>query len=161
MARAWAARSKDDSKKWTTFWYDPDGKQRQKTFATKARADEQRKRLEQELDAGTYLDDRLGKQPVTAVWEQWSNQRKLTNSTKKQYRSILNTCIEPFFKARSIASLKVADIEQWLSWMERDRELSARTRRQRFSLLSGMMDWAVVSEIIGRNQEQGSSAHDA
>lgn len=73
------------------------------------------------------------------------------DSTKKQYRSILNTTIEPFFKARSIVSLKVADIEQWLLWMETDRKLSARTRRQRFSFFSGMMDWAVVNEIIGRN----------
>ncbi|WP_256640522.1 tyrosine-type recombinase/integrase [Streptomyces murinus] len=149
MARAWVARSTDDPKKWTTYWYDPEGKQRQKTFATKTRADDQRK--EQELDAGTYLDDRLGKQSVTAVWEQWANQRKLENSTKKQYRSILNTTIEPFFKARSIVSLKVADIEQWLLWMEQDRKLSARTRRQRFSFFSGMMDWAVVNEIVGRN----------
>ncbi|MYT33808.1 site-specific integrase [Streptomyces sp. MspMP-M5] len=151
MARAWVARSKDDPKKWTTFWYDPDGKQRQKTFETKKRADDHRKRKEQELDAGTYLDDKLGKQPVTAVWEQWANQRKLENSTKKQYRSILTTTIEPFFKARSIVSLKVADIEQWLLWMEANRKLSARTRRQRFSFFSGMMDWAVVNEIIGRN----------
>lgn len=149
MARAWVARSTDDPKKWTTYWYDPEGKQRQKTFATKTRADDQRK--EQELDAGTYLDDRLGKQSVTAVWEQWANQRKLENSTKKQYRSILNTTIEPFFKAPSIVSLKVADIEQWLLWMEQDRKLSARTRRQRFSFFSGMMDWAVVNEIVGRN----------
>ncbi|MFD3759073.1 tyrosine-type recombinase/integrase [Streptomyces sp. NPDC058622] len=151
MARAWVARSKDDAKKWTTFWYDPDDKQRQKSFETKKRADDHRKRKEQELDAGTYLDDKLGKQPVTAVWEQWTNQRKLENSTKKQYRSIQNTTLEPFFKARSIVSLKVADIEQWLLWMEQDRKLSARTRRQRFSFFSGMMDWAVVNEIIGRN----------
>ena len=139
VARAWVARSKDAPKKWTTFWYDPDGKQRQKTFETKKRADDQRKRKEQELDAGTYLDDRLGKQPVTAVWEQWTNQRKLENSTKKQYRSIQKTTLEPFFKARSIVSLKVADVEQWLLWMEQDRKLSARTRRQRFSFFSGMM----------------------
>lgn len=151
VARAWVARSKDAPKKWTTFWYDPDGKQRQKTFETKKRADDQRKRKEQELDAGTYLDDRLGKQPVTAVWEQWTNQRKLENSTKKQYRSIQKTTLEPFFKARSIVSLKVADVEQWLLWMEQDRKLSARTRRQRFSFFSGMMDWAVVNEIVGRN----------
>jgi integrase len=35
--------------------------------------------------------------------------------------------------------------------MEQDQKLSARTRRQRFSFFSGMMDWAVASEIIGRN----------
>lgn len=93
----------------------------------------------------------MDQQPVTAVWEQWTNQRNLENSTRKQYRSILNTTIEPFFKARSIASLKVADVEQWLLWMEQDRKLSARTRRQRFSFFSGMMDWAVVNEIVGRN----------
>ncbi|MFE3558328.1 tyrosine-type recombinase/integrase [Streptomyces sp. NPDC059193] len=129
MARARVARSKDEAK----------------------RADDHRKRKERELGAGTYLDDKLGKQPVTAVWEQWTQQRKLENSTKKQYRSIQNTTLEPFFKARSIVSLKVADIEQWLLWMEQDRKLSARTRRQRFSFFSGMMDWAVVNEIIGRN----------
>lgn len=151
MARAWVARSTDDPKKWTAYWYDPDGKQRQKTFETKKRADDHRKRKEQELDAGTYLDDKLAKQPVTAVWQQWTNQRKLENSTKKQYRSIQTTTLEPFFKARSIGSLKVADVEQWLLWMETDRKLSARTRRQRFSFFSGMMDWAVVNEIIGRN----------
>lgn len=151
MARTWVARSKDDPKKWTTFWYDPDFRQRQKTFETKKQADDQRRRKERELDAGTYLDDRLGKQATTAVWEQWTNQRKLENSTRKQYRSILNTTIEPFFKARSIASLKVTDVEQWLLWMEEDRKLSARTRRQRFSFFSGMMDWAVANEIIGRN----------
>ncbi|MGW1531348.1 hypothetical protein [Streptomyces aureus] len=56
MARAWVARSKDDPRKWTTFWYDPEGKQRRKTFETKKRADGQRKRKEQELDAETYLE---------------------------------------------------------------------------------------------------------
>ncbi|MFF8284614.1 hypothetical protein ACF06W_18110 [Streptomyces albus] len=45
----------------------------------------------------------------------------------------------------------MADIEQWLLWMETERKLSARTRRQRFSFFSGMMYWAVVNEIIGRN----------
>ncbi|CAM5621983.1 hypothetical protein SALBM135S_02649 [Streptomyces alboniger] len=55
---------------------DPDGKQRQKSFETKKRADDHRKRKEQELDAWTYLDDRLGKQPLTAVREQWTNQKE-------------------------------------------------------------------------------------
>ncbi|MFE3763772.1 tyrosine-type recombinase/integrase, partial [Streptomyces sp. NPDC059104] len=116
-----------------------------------ARSEDHRERKEQEPGAGTDLDDNLGKQSVAAVWDQWTDQRKLENSTKKQYRSIRNTTLEPFFKARSIESLKVADIEQWLLWMQQDRKLSARTRRQRFSFVSGMMGWAVVNEIIGRN----------
>jgi integrase len=93
----------------------------------------------------------MGTQLVTAVWGQWANQRKLENSTRKQYQSIQKTTIEPFFKTRSIVSLKVPDIEEWLTWMEQQRKLSARTRRQRFSFFSGMMDWAVTNEIIGRN----------
>ncbi|GHD34000.1 tyrosine-type recombinase/integrase [Streptomyces galbus] len=93
----------------------------------------------------------MEKWKVTAAWEQWADRGKLENSTKKQYRSILRTTIEPFFMTRSIASLQVADVEQWLLWMEQDRKLSARTRRQRFSFFSGMMDWAVANEIVSRN----------
>ncbi|MFJ7155845.1 tyrosine-type recombinase/integrase [Streptomyces sp. NPDC101118] len=96
-------------------------------------------------------DDELGNQLVTDVWERWTDRKTLENSTKKQYRSIRNTTLEPFFKGRSIASLQVDDIEQWLSWMEQTCRLSARTRRQRFSFLSGLMDWAVTNEIIDRN----------
>ncbi|RZD63850.1 integrase [Streptomyces albidoflavus] len=115
---------------------------------TVASAQEQRSTYESKRETA---HEGPGAQPVTAAWERWSSERKLENSTKKQYRSILATTIEPFFRDRCIASLEMADIEQWLLWMQTDRKLSARTLRQRFSFFSGMMDWAVTNEIIDRN----------
>ncbi|MFE4701266.1 tyrosine-type recombinase/integrase [Streptomyces sp. NPDC056738] len=151
MARAWIARSADDTKKWATFWYGPASRQRRETFGTRTRAGSHLDRGRKELDAAPRLDDRRGKESVAAVWDRWTNRTELENSTRKQYRSIQRTTLEPFFKARPIALLKEADIEQWLLWMERDRKLSARTRRQRFSFFSGMLDWAVVNDIIRLN----------
>ncbi|GHE61657.1 hypothetical protein GCM10018785_33300 [Streptomyces longispororuber] len=45
-------------------------------------------RTQQELDAGTYLDDRLGKQPVTAVWEQWTNQMRHYYGSRLLYAGV-------------------------------------------------------------------------
>ncbi|MCX5013602.1 N-terminal phage integrase SAM-like domain-containing protein [Streptomyces sp. NBC_00555] len=112
MARAWINPAKN-GQGWTVFWYDPDGKQRQQTLKLKADADAVCARVERELDLGMYVDVRQGGEPLASVFERWATTRGVENSSVKQYRTILNRSIIPFFGFQPMAAIRPTDIQEW------------------------------------------------
>ncbi|MEU5673050.1 site-specific integrase [Micromonospora sp. NPDC047753] len=150
MARAWIKPSADGPGH-TCFWMDPDRRQRQKTFRRKVDAENFRTRKERELDTGTYLETERGAETVATLFERWATTRGLENSSVRQYRSMLNQAVRPYFKARTTGALKLADIQAWILWMRDTKKYQPQTIQTRFGYLSSALQWAVDNDELGRN----------
>ncbi|MFG1881988.1 tyrosine-type recombinase/integrase [Micromonospora sp. NPDC049102] len=150
MARAWIKPS-TDGPGYTCFWMDPDRRQRQRSFRRKVDAENFRTRKERELDTGTYLETERGAETVAALFERWATTRGLENSSVRQYRSMLNQAVRPYFKARTTGVLKLADIQAWILWMRDTKKYQPQTIQTRFGYLSSALQWAVDNDELGRN----------
>ncbi|MFE0458241.1 tyrosine-type recombinase/integrase [Kitasatospora sp. NPDC058965] len=133
------------------FWYDPGGMQRQRTLKLKCDAQAVRTRIERELDLGVYVDVRRSEEPLSAVFERWATSRGVENSSVKQYRTILNRNIRPFFGSRSIDAIKLSDVQEWVAWMINTYDYKSSTLQFRLNILTSVFTWAMDSELIGRN----------
>jgi integrase len=150
MARAWITDS-NDGDGYTCFWIDPDKRQRQKTFRRKGDAEAFRSRTERELDTGTYLEAVRGAETVAGLFERWATSRGVENSSVRQYRSMLNQAIRPFFKATTTGALKLAEVQAWILWMRDTKTYAPQTIQTRFGYLSSALQWAVDNDELGRN----------
>ena len=150
MARAWVNPS-NDGNGYTCFWRDPNKLQRQKSFRLKGDAESFRAKKERELDTGTYLEAERGAEPVAALFERWATGRGVENSSVRQYRSMLNQAIRPYFKTKTIGTLKLADVQSWIMWMRDTKTYAPQTIQTRFGYLSSALQWAVDNEELGRN----------
>ncbi|MCJ1678897.1 site-specific integrase [Streptomyces sp. APSN-46.1] len=150
MARSWINPAKN-GEGWTVFWYDPDGKQRQQTLNLKQDADAVRAKIQRELDLGVFGGVRLSKESLASVFERWATTRGVENSSVKQYRTILNRSIIPFFGSRSIAAIKLSDVQEWIAWMTATYSYKESTLQFRLNILRSVFTWAVEGELIGRN----------
>lgn len=150
MARSWV-NPNNKGPGYNCYWIDPDKIQRQRTFRLKADADAFRAKKERELDTGTYLEAERGAEPVAALFERWATSRGVENSSVRQYRSMLNQAIRPFFKAKTTGALKLADVQAWILWMRDTKNYAPQTMQTRFGYLSSALQWAVDNDELGRN----------
>ncbi|MEU4558890.1 hypothetical protein AB0F72_10895 [Actinoplanes sp. NPDC023936] len=150
MSRAWVT-ARLNGLGYTCFWIDPDKKQRQKTFNLKADAQVFRGKKQRELDTGTYLEAERGAETVVSLFERWATSRGVENSSVRQYRSMLNQAVQPFFKAKATGALKLADVQEWILWMRDVKMYAPQTLQTRFGYLSSALRWAVDNDELGRN----------
>ena len=129
----------------------PHKNQRQKTFRLKGDADSFRAKKERELDTGTYLEAKRGAETIAALFERWATSRGLENSSVRQYRSMLNQVIRPFFRTKTTGALKLADVQAWIFWMRDVKKYAPQTLQTRFGRLSSALRWAVDNDELGRN----------
>ncbi|MBO3738120.1 hypothetical protein [Actinoplanes flavus] len=147
MARGWVIPCTKGTG-YTCYWIDPDKKQRQKSFRLKGDADSFRAKKERALDTGTYLEANRGAETVAALFERWATSRGVENSSVRQYLSMLNQAILPFFKAKTIGALKLADVQAWILWMRDVKRYAPQTLQTRFGYLSSALRWAVDNERV-------------
>lgn len=88
---------------------------------------------------------------LVAVFEQWATTRGLENSSVKQYRTMLRTAVEPYFKTDGIRCVTSVQIEKWVEWMRNSRGYKPTTLRFRFSLLQSVFDWAIDAGLVDAN----------
>ncbi|MFF5230223.1 tyrosine-type recombinase/integrase [Dactylosporangium sp. NPDC000521] len=155
MARAWVKPS-SDGPGFTCFWRDPSKRQRQRTFRLKRDADVFRAKIERDLLTGVYIEAERGAETVAALFERWATSRGLENSSVRTYRSMLNQAILPFFQDRTIGSLKLAQIQEWILWMQDTKHYKPQTIQTRFGFLSSALQWAVANQELGRNPAKGA-----
>ncbi|MEV6527158.1 site-specific integrase [Longispora sp. NPDC051575] len=151
MARSWITPQADGGVGYTVYWIDPAKRQRQRSFFKKVDAEAFSTKKARELDTGTYIEPKLGAELVTSLFERWATTRGLESSSVRQYLSMLNTTIKPYFKTRTIGPLKTADVQAWILWMRDTKKYSATTIQIRFGYLSSALQWAVDNEELGRN----------
>jgi integrase len=75
----------------------------------------------------------------------------LENSSVKQYRTILDRSVVPFFGVRGIRDVSSAQIEEWVEWMRESCNYKPTTLRFRFSLLQSAFDWSIEQGLVDAN----------
>ncbi|MFB9239653.1 hypothetical protein ACFFWC_29680 [Plantactinospora siamensis] len=108
MARSWINRSASG---YTVYWIDTDKKQRQKSFRKKVDAETFRTKTERDLITGVYIEPTRGTETVARLFERWATTRGLESSSVRQYRSMLNQAIAPYFATATTGSLRKSDVQ--------------------------------------------------
>lgn len=96
-------------------WYDPDGKRKSKTFATKTEAKKHLDGISADRNRGDYIDPGDAQRTVEEIAELWLNSRNLRPKTEQSYRTILEQRIYPAFAGRAVGSITTLDLVAWIT----------------------------------------------
>lgn len=142
-------------KRWRARWREPNGKERSRTFATKADAELWLDRTGVSISAGQYVAPAAGK-VLVGVWaEEWygtKSHRKPT--TRAGYRSLLDSLILPQWRTVPLQRVTFPDAQRWVGGMSA-AGLSASRVRQAAGVLSQILDLAVKSRLLAANPIKG------
>lgn len=134
---------------WQARWRDPDGRQRKKTFPTKAAAVAHLSVIRAEMMRGQYID--LAEARQTTVAEQvrrWVASRAHNASTAYRVDSNIRNHIEGSrLGAMNLASVRPSDVQGWVA--ECAKTLSPGTLKLVLGLVRGALRAAVDDRILG------------
>lgn len=132
-----------------------DGKQKQKTFARRKRAERFLTDVVKKVQDGTYVEIK----PTTfkAFAERWlEGLGDLKPSTRDAYTSMLTRRLIPAFGDRALTGLGVEDVNAWLQ--ARDGTLRTKTLRNHLGLLHKLFEDAREQGYLGVNRLSRSRA---
>jgi integrase len=116
----WAEAKKAGSKRqppgrWRVRWYDPDGKDRAKTFGKLPQAEAERDAIAARLDKGSYRDPKTAKAAVRVVAEEWfGSLRRQGRTTKHDYRELLDGYVIPKWGDWQVGAIRWQDVSDWI-----------------------------------------------
>lgn len=97
--------------RWQVRWRDPDGKPGKKNFETAREANAHRTKVEAELNAGTYVDQRAGKETFRDFAERWRASQPHKPNTRRRVLSILTNWMYPAFGDRPIGAIRYSEVQ--------------------------------------------------
>jgi integrase len=150
-----------------------DGKQRERSFATRKEAADFKAKFEHDSRESIFVDPVKGKVEFAAYAGEWINGHDASDGTKTNYRSVLNARIRPAFEGRTLASV-AADrdgVQAFIAGMECSAsrkaaaltvivqavtaaKASGRIAHHRLDGLTVKSDAAKPAEIIPATSEQ-------
>jgi integrase len=126
-------------KRWQAVWVE-DGKERKKSFATKDEARAHLTHVDHNQRSGTYIRADRGRAQVAALLPLWVNTlAHLKPSTLAATKSDVRATIEPYWGGRILADIKRADVQEWVTTMEK----AARTVDTIYGRFRSFMNWCV------------------
>lgn len=137
-------------KRWQANWIDPDGRERSKTFTTKAPADRYWRDMESQRDRGEYVDPKAGAGLVAELGGRWLRSLSVDGSTLEVYERCWRRIIEPEFGRRSVRSMtRPSEIKEFLAGV--GRRYSDQMVVTTHYVLGAMLELAVADEELRRN----------
>jgi integrase len=138
------------TRRWKARYRDPDGRQRTKTFDTKAEAGAFLSLAEADMRRGDWVDPRRGEVVFADYADGWlSGVSHLRDGTMANVRSRLRRHILPAFGDRAMASITPADVRAWLAELT-PQGLSASTVVATYRLFARVMQTAEIDGVIAR-----------
>ena len=138
-----------DGIKYRARWRGPDGSQKSRTFIKKTDADGFARRMDYDLNVGTYVDPHAGKVLVRVYGEQWrKGQLQHRESTARDVESGLRVHLYPVLGDRQIASIRASDVQLWVAGLT--KKLAPATVTKTYSFLATMLKSAVRDGLIAR-----------
>jgi len=146
-----AIREHPATKRPSVYWYEPNGKKRQKTFKNKSDAVKFKKIIEAELLTNRYTSPFAG-QTLIQDWLETIGYSRQSNreSTKTQHMLMYQKLIIPYFGSKKLDSVRPTDVVDFLFHLQK-LEYSSETQRKVLNLLSRVFSTAVEEEMIVRN----------
>jgi integrase len=140
---------------WLATWYDPDGRERKRSFPRRVDAERFLTGVRSHILDGNYVDPTRSQMTLGEWAASWIDGRShLKPSTLASYRSLLSTQVLPTWSTTSLARITHAGVVAWVAGMRRDN-LSASRTRQAYHLLKAMLDDAVKDNRLTRNPAAG------
>lgn len=130
-------------------WRDGSGKQVSRQFPTLARARAHQSTVEADLLRGTYVDPSLGKVTLAEYAQSWLDVQVFGPTTRESRERAIRLHIEPHLGRHTPVSLRPTLIQGWIR--ELGQNLSPRTVRELFRLLSSILSSAVEDERLVKN----------
>ncbi|NGO67137.1 tyrosine-type recombinase/integrase [Streptomyces boncukensis] len=122
------AAKKTPPGRWRVRWYDPDGKERSQTCATKPKAEKVQQDLLDKLDKGSYRDPSAGKTLFSVVGEEWTKTlRKPGRKTRHDYDEVYRLYVLPKWETWKVAAIKWEDVSAWIDALCTEPGVSGRT----------------------------------
>ena len=146
-----AIREHPTTKRPSVYWYEPNGRKRQKTFQNKSDAVKFKKIIEAELLTNRYTSPFAG-QTLIQDWLETIGYSKQSNreSTKIQHKLMYQKLIVPYFGSKKLDAVRPTDIVDFLFHLQK-LEYSSETQRKVLNLLSRIFNTAVEEEMIVKN----------
>ncbi|MEU1148375.1 tyrosine-type recombinase/integrase [Streptomyces sp. NPDC005863] len=126
------------------------GKPRQVSFKKLEDAEAFAVKVERDKDLGTYINPRAGQRTFASIWEEWVNAGTLEESSRVNYASVYKNHYHGFFGGRAIGSINPEMINAWEA-DQTERGYAVNGISVRRNILSSVFNYAVSTEIIGRN----------
>src|SRR5260221_1812242 len=136
---------------WQARYRDPAGKQRTRTFPTKADARAFLSSVDVDVRAGTWVAPELGRTPFdewVALWQ--STITHLRPPTRARDETYLRCYVLPAFAGRSLASIEQLEVRQWVADLSASGRFPA-TVHKAYQLLAKAMEAAVDAGLIVRS----------
>lgn len=97
--------------RWQVRWRSPDGKPGKKNFETAREANAHRTTIEHELNSGTFVDQRAGKETFRDFAERWRASQPHKPNTRRRVLSILNNWMYPTLGERPIGAIRYSEVQ--------------------------------------------------
>ena len=146
-----AIREHPTTKRPSVYWYEPNGRKRQKTFQNKSDAIKFKKIIEAELLTNRYTSPFAG-QTLIQDWLETIGYSKQSNreSTKIQHKLMYQKLIVPYFGSKKLDAVRPTDVVDFLFHLQK-LDYSSETQRKVLNLLSRIFNTAVEEEMIVKN----------
>lgn len=147
MASISKTETQDGQRRWRARWRGPDGRQHERWFPTKVRAE----RFLAEVEVGGHQDPKAAAAAVGFLLSGWldSNTVRLAPKTASSYRSLARL-LTASLGARKVGMLSGSEIQKQVASWQRSG-LSASRIRQAVRLLSQVCEQAVHDGVLLRN----------
>lgn len=136
-------------RRWRARYLDPDGHERNKTFARKVDAERFMVGVTSDVLRGAYVDPDAGKVTFGEFGRQWLKAQTFGESTREATELRLRLHAEPHFGKRELRNIKPSVIQAWLRGLQ--QELAPTYVRAVFTNVSAVMNAAVDDGLIARN----------
>lgn len=148
------------TRRWQAVWRDSDGKERTKSFETKAEATRKAQTAQVDSDRGTWVDPDAGRESFKTYADRWIESQSVQASTRYSYRSYLRHYVYPTFGRTQVRQIAPSDVRAWISSLEKRRViakdgtprlLAPRTIGQAHRLLGMVLEAAVDDGLLPKN----------
>jgi integrase len=149
--------------RWRARYEDPDGRERNRSFATKVMAEKFLTEVEHSKIAGSYRDPDAGRVTLRSYARSWLAGRTCDPATRQIYVGHVEHHILPGLGGERLDQLaaRPTRVQAFVAGLgargHRDRPLSASTARQVLGTLSRILAAAVDDGLISRNPCQAAS----
>ncbi|WP_034088210.1 tyrosine-type recombinase/integrase [Streptacidiphilus albus] len=149
--RAFGRVRKLPSGRWQARYPAPDGLDRPapSTFRTKKEATDWLADKQTEVRSGAWIDPDAGKIPFGAYAAAWVKQRRLQETTRELYETLLRLHLVPTFGLVPIADVTPAGVRMWRA--DRLETAGAPTVAKAYALMRAVMNTALEDQLITRN----------
>ncbi|MGI8775602.1 MAG: tyrosine-type recombinase/integrase [Actinomycetota bacterium] len=138
---------KDAPKRWKARYRTPGGKERTRSFRTKAEA----KRFLDEIGVskarGAYVDPNAGKKLFGPFAQSVFSNREVRPATKAKHESLLRARVLPFFGSMPLNAIQRSDVQRFVKELKADG-CSPWTVRGCYSVASQVFQEAMIEKLI-------------